>query len=68
MIQDGGLAKAVAERYAGWDQGLGADIMAGRTSLTGLARLARDRDLRPQPRSGRQEYLENLVNRYYGGG
>jgi len=64
MIQDGGLAKAVAERYAGWDQGLGADIMAGRTSLTGLARLARDRDLRPQPRSGRQEYLENLVNRY----
>jgi xylose isomerase len=64
MIGDGKLAGFVTERYAGWTQGLGADILAGRSSLSDLATLARDQGLKPQPRSGRQEYLENLVNRY----
>ncbi|WP_158045032.1 xylose isomerase [Skermanella pratensis] len=64
MIADGKLASHVADRYAGWDQGLGADILGGRVGLGELAKLARDRKLKPEPRSGRQEYLENLVNRY----
>jgi xylose isomerase len=64
MIEDGKLAGFVNDRYAGWNSGLGADILAGRTSLADLAKIARDHQLKPEPKSGRQEYLENVVNRY----
>ena len=64
MIEDGAIDRFVAERYAGWDRGEGAELLAGRRGLADLAaRVERD-NLDPQPRSGRQEYLENLVNRY----
>jgi xylose isomerase len=64
MIEDGALDRFVAERYAGWDRGEGAEMLAGRWSLAEIAaRVERDK-LDPQARSGRQEYLENLVNRY----
>ena len=64
LIADGALSQAVSARYAGWDTGLGADILSGRLSLADLAGHATANDLRPRPRSGRQEALENLVNRY----
>ena len=64
MIADGALSQAVSARYVGWDTGIGADILSGRLSLADLAEHATANDLRPQPRSGRQEALENLVNRY----
>ena len=64
MIEDGALDRFVAERYAGWDRGEAAEMLAGRRGLAEIAaRVERDK-LDPQPRSGRQEYLENLVNRY----
>jgi xylose isomerase len=64
MVEDGALDRFVAERYAGWDRGEGADMLAGRRSLAEIAaRVERDK-LDPQSHSGRQEYLENLVNRY----
>jgi xylose isomerase len=64
MIEDGALDRFVAERYAGWDRGESAEMLAGRRGLAEIAaRVERDK-LDPQPRSGRQEYLENLVNRY----
>lgn len=64
MIGDGALDRFVAERYAGWDRGEGAEMLAGRRSLAEIAaRVERD-NVDPRPRSGRQEYLENLVNRY----
>ena len=64
MIEDGALDRFVAERYAGWDRGEGAEMLAGRRGLAEVAaRVERDK-LDPPPCSGRQEYLENLVNRY----
>jgi xylose isomerase len=62
MIEDGGLDRALAERYAGWDA---PDAQAMLTSdlATIAARVDRD-GLDPQPRSGRQEMLENWVNRF----
>jgi len=62
MIEDGGLARAVAERYAGWETP-GAAAMLGSDLASIAERVDRD-GLDPQPRSGRQERLENWVNRF----
>lgn len=64
MIEDGELARRVEDRYAGWSGDLGASILAGGLDLASLAELALERGLDPRPLSGRQEALENLVNRY----
>ena len=64
MLEDGELEAFVAERYAGWDSGLGQAILKGEQSLTELAQHVADKKLEPAPVSGRQEWLENLVNRY----
>jgi xylose isomerase len=64
MIKDNALKSHVDERYAGWNTSEAREILAGKHSLADLARLAETRNLNPQPKSGRQEYLENLVNRY----
>jgi xylose isomerase len=64
IIKDGGLQKFVDDRYAGWKGKLGKDILAGKKSLDDLAAHVAEKKLDPQPKSGRQEYLENLVNRF----
>jgi xylose isomerase len=64
LVEQEVLSKPLAQRYAGWDAGLGSDIRGGRIDLAGLADLATARDLDPKPRSGRQEALENTVARY----
>ncbi len=62
IIKDGRLAKLLADRYAGWDTADGKAILAGKKSLKDLAASVGDRE--PQPRSGRQEFLENLINEF----
>jgi xylose isomerase len=62
MLQDGGLERARADRYAGWDTAEAKAMLAG--TLDAAAQRVLDRNLNPQPRSGRQERLENLVNRF----
>ncbi|WP_372395377.1 xylose isomerase [Azospirillum sp. HJ39] len=64
MLEDGALTGPLAERYAGWDGEEGRAILAGGRDLATLADRALAGGLNPQPRSGRQEYLENIVNRY----
>jgi xylose isomerase len=64
MISDGRLKSAVDNRYAGWKQELGQSIMNGKASLEDLSKLVLEKDLSPKHKSGRQEFLENLVNRY----
>jgi len=64
MIKDDKLGKHVDKRYAGWDGKLGRDILSGKQSLSQLAALVEKKKLEPQPRSGQQERLEALVNRY----
>jgi xylose isomerase len=64
MIEDGELDRHVEERYSAWDRKLGRDILRGKKSLEQLAAHIDKHDLEPQPRSGRQEHLESLVNRY----
>jgi xylose isomerase len=64
MIEDGALAAHLEARYAGWNGKLGKGVLAGRQSLADLAALVDKAGLDPQPRSGRQEVLEDLVNAY----
>jgi xylose isomerase len=64
LIEDGRLAHNLEERYAGWETPLGRSILGGKRSLSDLAQLTLEKGLEPQPRSGGQERLENLVNRF----
>jgi xylose isomerase len=64
LIEDGGLARNLGERYARWEGPLGREILAGRKSLAELAQLTVEKALDPKPSSGGQERLENLVNRF----
>jgi xylose isomerase len=64
IIEDGTYDKVVDARYAGWNQGLGKDILAGKLSLADLAAKVDAENINPQPKSGQQEYLENLINRF----
>jgi xylose isomerase len=64
LIEDGEFDKLLDDRYAGWDKGLGKDILAGKLSLAQIADKVHAENINPQPKSGRQEYLENLVNHF----
>ncbi|MBB3957393.1 xylose isomerase [Novosphingobium sediminicola] len=62
IIKDGRLDAFRAERYAGWSSDLGKNIKGG--DLASIADMAVAGNLAPQPVSGRQEWLENLINRF----
>ena len=64
MVADKELTRRVDARYAGWKGKFGRDILAGRMSLDKLAKHIEKKDIEPQPRSGKQEELEALVNKY----
>lgn len=63
LLQDGALERARAERYAGWDRPEAAAMLEAGTLETISAQVL-SRGLDPRPRSGRQERLENLWNRF----
>jgi len=64
MLSDGKLQGFVDERYAGWNDGLGKEIMSGNLTLAQISDRVLAQKIDPKQRSGRQEMLENLVNRY----
>ena len=64
LITDGTFDKALEERYAGWSERGAAAMLSGGRTLEQIAQWVEAENLNPQPRSGRQEYLENLVNRF----
>jgi xylose isomerase len=64
LLDSGDLETRRNARYAGWDGPLGTAITEGTHSLADLRRLVTEQDIDPSPVSGRQELLENLVNRH----
>lgn len=64
MIEDKALSGPLEERYAGWNGKEAQRILSGGVTLEEIAQGVEAANLDPQPRSGRQEYLENVVNRY----
>jgi len=63
LIEDGALEAARHARYAGWSKTLGTQILEGNVSLADLEQKVAGGEVDPAPVSGRQEELENLVNR-----
>jgi xylose isomerase len=64
MIEGGELAGLVKDRYAGWQNADAQAMLSGKMDLEAISDGARAANIDPQPRSGRQEYVENLVSRY----
>lgn len=62
LLEDGALEKARADRYAGWEKAEAKALLSG--SLEDAAAVVTARGLNPEPKSGRQERLENLWNRF----
>jgi len=62
MIEDGGLEDALTARYAGW-QSESAKAMLD-SDLASIQTRVLSEGINPQPKSGRQEILENYVNRF----
>ena len=64
MVEDKALLSHVNARYAGWNSTESKAILSGKRSLSEIAERVEKKNINPQPRSGKQELLENIVNRY----
>jgi len=64
MRKDGVLADFVKTRYASWDAGVGAEIESGKATFETLEKYMLKKGEAEKNVSGRQEMLENIVNRY----
>lgn len=62
MLEDGALETARQARYAGWEASEAQSML--NSDLESIAARVETESLNPQPRSGRQEILENTVNRF----
>lgn len=63
ILQKSDYKKIRADRYSSFNEGEGAGFEAGKLSLEDLRNYAAQNG-EPEVRSGKQEYLENLINRY----
>lgn len=63
ILEDGEFAKMKKQRYSSFDSGKGKKFEQGKLSLKDLRALAL-KDGEPEQISGKQEYLENLLNRF----
>lgn len=61
MIESDQLQAFKDQRYAGWSSGIGQKMLNGEASLDDMAAQSLDQNVSPQPVSGRQEHLENIV-------
>ena len=63
IIDDKILSGFISNRYAGYASGVGQDIMAGKMDFKTLEEYVLKTG-EPSLKSGRQEYLENIINSY----
>ena len=64
MIVDEDLKNYVKNRYKDWNNDLGKYIYDKKNDLESISKKVIDNNLDPKPRSGNQELLENLINKY----
>ena len=64
--KDGILKDFVKQRYASWDEGIGKQIESGQADFEKLEAYMLQKGEAAANTSGRQEMLENVINRYLG--
>ncbi len=64
LIEDGKYDAFLAARYAGWEKPEAKAMLKGERTLEEIAKRVADDKVSPKPRSGKQEMIENLLNRY----
>jgi len=64
MIEAKALSGPLAQRYARWSESRAQTMLGGGHSLEKIASWVSSEDINPDPVSGHQELLENVVNRY----
>ena len=64
MIEDGTLNNELGDRYAQWGTVTNRSMLQKNSSLEDIANHVLKSCLNPSPLSGKQEYLENLVNKF----
>ncbi len=63
ILKKSDYKKIRSDRYASFDSGMGRDFEEGKLSLEDLRKYAMENG-EPEVKSGRQEYMENIINRY----
>lgn len=63
IIENGFLRKNLDDRYGSWSSGLGQQVLGKSCSLADLEKFILDQG-EPTAKSGRQEYLENMINNF----
>lgn len=61
---DGRLNDFVSDRYSSWDEGIGSKVESGKASLMDLEKYVLKKGRLAKNTSGRQEYLEGLINEF----
>jgi len=64
MRADGVLSGVIKERYSSWDSGIGAEIESRKAGFEQLESYMLQKGDAARNVSGRQELIENIVNRY----
>jgi xylose isomerase len=62
LIEDGKLDAEVNKRYAKWSEPTNKAMLEKGASLESIAARVHKDKIEPQPKSGRQEYIEALLN------
>jgi xylose isomerase len=62
--KDGVLKDFVKQRYSSWDGGVGQEIESGKATFEALEKYMLEKGDAAKNVSGRQEMLENVINRY----
>jgi len=64
MLENGSLQNQVSERYGGWNTTEAQAMLSKQATLENISDRVIREEINPTPKSGRQEYYENLVNRF----
>ncbi len=62
LIEDGRIDTFIKDKYASFNEGIGEKILSGKATLEELSAYACEKKVTTNPDSGRQEYLQTVVN------
>ncbi|TKJ87030.1 xylose isomerase [Paenibacillus sp. CFBP13512] len=64
LIEDRVFEDFIDKRYSSFQEGIGADVLSGKATLSSLAEYALNNESPRANESGREEYLKSILNQY----